>query len=63
MTITLHFLLVMQWLKIEFKLENYKDKFIVKKNEESIMDACLSIIPNLDKIDPEFFSEYYSAIK
>jgi NAD-dependent dihydropyrimidine dehydrogenase PreA subunit len=63
MTITLHFLLVMQWLKIEFKLENYKDKFIVKKNEESIMDACLSIIPDLDKIDPEFFSEYYWAIK
>lgn len=63
MTITLHFLLVMQWLNLKFNLEENKDKFIVKKNNESITKDCLSIIPYLDKIDPAFYTEYYSAIK
>lgn len=61
--LTLHFVFVLSLLGYKLKPIDLKGLFKVKKGSESIADDAISIIPQINEMDPFFDSDFYFAVK
>jgi ferredoxin len=61
--LSLHLLFILNILNYKMKSNELKALFKVKKGCESIMDDALTLIPNLNYLDPYFDSDFYYSTK
>lgn len=61
--LTLHFLFILNIFNYKLDIEVIKTMFKVKKGCESIADDALSIMPDLNNLDPYFETDFYLSTK
>jgi len=61
--LTLHFIFILSLLEKKLSPIYFNGLFKVKKGSESIADDAMSIIPQINQIDPFFETDFYFAIK
>lgn len=61
--LTLHFIFVLSLLGHKLNPIDFKGLFKVKKGCESISDDAMSILPQINQVDPFFESDFYYAVK
>lgn len=62
-TISVHILIALNIFKLKFNEVEQFQNFYVDKNNKSISQACLNLIPGIEQFDPFFDNEFYQAVK